>query len=225
MLLENSFAKNSATRYKKLKKWRENIISSFNSKTKMTPPRRRHLRMVSSSSDEDEQPPPPQQPPPHHQDDESDANNTSIDLQTSTINFESVNLNSTNPNPNLPQPIHVDVSDDDEFIDVSDNLSPPSPPAQNESTPVEVFDCAVSVFLGGLGVRVKREWLDSCIRALESAVSGFARLDDVAKGKLCFEQVLYADMNYVGAGLLPENVADMHLVDLAGPFVLQVLEA
>lgn len=186
----------------------------------MMPPRRRHLRMISSSSDEDEHPPPPQ----HHQDDESDANNISIDLQTSTINFQSVNLNSTNPNP---QPIHVDVSDDDEFIDVSDNLSPPSPspPAQNDSTPVEVFDCAISVFLGGLGVRVKREWLDSCIRGLESAVSGFSRLDDVAKGKLCLEQVLYADMNYIGAGLLPENVADMHLVDLVGPFVLQVLEA
>ncbi|KAF1001750.1 hypothetical protein AG4045_009867 [Apium graveolens] len=155
----------------------------------MTPLRRRHLRMVSSSSDEDENLPPPQPPPPHHQDDESDTNNISIELQTSTINFESVNLSSTNPNPNLPQPITVDVSDDDEFIDVSDNLSPPSPPAQNDSTPVEVFDCAISVFLGGLGLRVKREWLDSCIRALESAVSGFSRLDDVAKGKLCLEQV------------------------------------
>ncbi|KAK3003407.1 hypothetical protein RJ639_020023 [Escallonia herrerae] len=45
-----------------------------------------------------------------------------------------------------------------------------------------------------------------------------------AKAKLCFEQFLCSDMNCVGAGVLPENVHDMHLVDLAGPFVLQVDE-
>ncbi|WOH05173.1 hypothetical protein DCAR_0624587 [Daucus carota subsp. sativus] len=183
------------------------------------PPRRRNLRMVSSSSDEDDQPPPPP-PLTHHQEEEfgNNNNNISIDLQTSTINFESVNLNSTNPNT---QPIPLDISDDDEFIDVSDNLSPPE---QNDSPPIEVGDCAISGFLAGLGVRLRREWLDSCVSGLESAVNGFSRLDDVAKAKLCFEQVLYSDMNYVGAGVLPGNVVDMHLVDLAGPFVLQVDE-
>ncbi|XP_017256850.1 recQ-mediated genome instability protein 1 [Daucus carota subsp. sativus] len=185
----------------------------------MMPPRRRNLRMVSSSSDEDDQPPPPP-PLTHHQEEEfgNNNNNISIDLQTSTINFESVNLNSTNPNT---QPIPLDISDDDEFIDVSDNLSPPE---QNDSPPIEVGDCAISGFLAGLGVRLRREWLDSCVSGLESAVNGFSRLDDVAKAKLCFEQVLYSDMNYVGAGVLPGNVVDMHLVDLAGPFVLQVDE-
>lgn len=191
----------------------------------MMPPRRRHLRMVSSSSDDDEQPP-PSTPLPHNQHDDTYNNNSniSIDLQTSTINLDSVNLNSTNPSPTLPQPIPLDISDD-EFIDVSDNLSPPpSPPAQNhDDPPVDVFDCPITAFLAGLGLRVRREWLHSCIQGLETAVTGFFRLDDVAKGKLCLEQVLYSDMNYVGAGVLPENVADMHLVDLVGPFVLQVL--
>lgn len=64
--------------------------------------------------------------------------------------------------------------------------------------------------------------MDSCIRGLENAVPGFSRLDSAAKAKLCFEQFTHSDMNYTGAGVLPANVHKMHLVDLEGPFVLQV---
>lgn len=66
--------------------------------------------------------------------------------------------------------------------------------------------------------------MDSCIRSLETAVPGFSRLDSAGKAKLCFEQFTHSDMNYTGAGVLPANVNKMHLVNLEGPFVLQVDE-
>ncbi|KAM6570355.1 hypothetical protein CsatB_018340 [Cannabis sativa] len=127
----------------------------------------------------------------------------------------------------------VEVSDDDEeFIDVSDNLSPPSPPPPPPPAPhsdhhmphPSTFGCPVGDFLQGLGLRLKREWLDACVQGLERSVPGFEGLNVDVKAKLCFERFLVSDMNQFGGGLLPENVHSLHLVDLPGRYVLQVDE-
>ncbi|KAM6559165.1 hypothetical protein CsatA_028404 [Cannabis sativa] len=127
----------------------------------------------------------------------------------------------------------VEVSDDDEeFIDVSDNLSPPSPPSPPPPAPhsdhhmphPSTFGCPVGDFLQGLGLRLKREWLDACVQGLERSVPGFEGLNVDVKAKLCFERFLVSDMNQFGGGLLPENVHSLHLVDLPGRYVLQVDE-
>lgn len=276
---------------------------------------RRRLRLISSSSDEEDEPPLQQQPEELPEEDDD----IEIELKEPTLNLESVTLNSSNLNPSYSDPVPLEISDDDQdFVDVSDNLSSPSPPPppppsissesiapssisaesiappsistesvapsmpeesiasfeasrisaesissiqssriniSNTSEPINVSspspsfrsplspsfrspplrsiptqpvplfaatDCPIDCSLRGLGLKLRREWLDSCIRGLESAVPGFERLDHGAKAKLCFEQFLYSDMNHCGSGILPENVHDMHLVDLQGPFVLQV---
>lgn len=75
------------------------------------------------------------------------------------------------------------------------------------------------------GLDLKREWFYGCIGALEREVPGFSgNSDDLVKAKICFQQFLNVDMNFCGAGVLPSNVASLHLVDLKGPFVLQVDE-
>ncbi|KAJ8772498.1 hypothetical protein K2173_027675 [Erythroxylum novogranatense] len=130
-----------------------------------------------------------------------------------------------NPSNLIPEPVPIS---DDEFINVSDDLDIPPPPEPEsehnsyESHPArplssdEGSGCPVSDFLSRMGLRLKREWLESCIRGLE--------LDVATMAKLCFEQFLFSDMNYCGGGVLPPNVDSMHLVDLSGPFVLQVDE-
>ncbi|MCD7457187.1 hypothetical protein HAX54_034393 [Datura stramonium] len=75
--------------------------------------------------------------------------------------------------------------------------------------------------IGRTKAGIAEEWLESCIGGLEGSVGGFTGLDDTAKAKLCFEQFLYSDMNFCGAGMLPRDVHKLHLVDLKGPFVLQ----
>ncbi|XP_015580222.1 recQ-mediated genome instability protein 1 isoform X2 [Ricinus communis] len=131
-----------------------------------------------------------------------------------------------NPNPNLPaEPVTIS-DDDEEFIDVSDYLTPPSPPPEQSVPhppvpPVSSYGCPIDDFLLRMGLKLRREWLDSCLGGLDSSVRG---LDVAAKAKLCFQQFLFSDMNYSGGGLLPPNVDSMHCVNLAGPFVLQVDE-
>ncbi|KAK7369634.1 hypothetical protein VNO80_11676 [Phaseolus coccineus] len=115
------------------------------------------------------------------------------------------------PQPNFPA-IPVEISDDDDFIDVAESLSPPSP------------SCPVTDFLQRLGLSLKRDWLASCLRQLQASVTSFEHLDVAAKAKSCFEQCLFADMNSCGAGILPPNVVSMHLRILPGPYVLQVDE-
>ncbi|GAV82257.1 DUF1767 domain-containing protein, partial [Cephalotus follicularis] len=122
----------------------------------------------------------------------------------------------THQNPTHSLPVTVPISDDD-FIEVSDTLTPPSPPEN-------LADTLIGEFLGRVGLRLKREWLDSCVEGLQRSVPGFSAFDSETKAKLCFEQFLFSDMNYSGAGVLPQNVDSMHLVDLKGPFVLQVDE-
>ncbi|KAK3013851.1 hypothetical protein RJ639_010199, partial [Escallonia herrerae] len=184
---------------------------------------RRRLRLA-SSSDEDDEPPPRVQ---HNQqpvqlDEAEEDIEVEVELSEPTLNFETVTLNSTNPNTRSSGPIQLEISDD-ELMHIPD-VTPPSPP----SVPVSLFRnldyCPISGILGRLGLRLRRDWIDSCVRCLEGSLPGFTGLDDAKKAKLCFEQFLYSDMNCVGAGVLPENVHDMHLVDLAGPFVLQVDE-
>ncbi|PON77237.1 RecQ mediated genome instability protein [Parasponia andersonii] len=147
-----------------------------------------------------------------------------------------------NPTPNHSDPLEIsddaaaaaadfiEVSDSDDFIDVSDNLSPPSPPlappppAPNSGHRPSPVGSPIGDFLLGLGLRLKREWLDSCVRGLEQSVPGFGELGVAVKAKLCFERFLLSDMNQSAGGILPENVDRFHLVDLPGPYVLQVDE-
>lgn len=137
------------------------------------------------------------------------------------------------PNPSQFPSEPLEISDDDDFIDVSDNLSPPSPqrhqnpepqviPPSSRPNSSEGPGCPISDSLRRLGLSLRREWLDACLRELESSVRGFAGFDVTTKAKLCFEQFLFSDMNYCGSGVLPANVDSMHLVDLPGPYVLQV---
>ncbi|KAG5014441.1 hypothetical protein JHK82_020126 [Glycine max] len=106
----------------------------------------------------------------------------------------------------------VEISDDEDFLDVLDSLPPPSPA------------CPVTDFLRRLGLSPKSDWLTSCLREFQSSVPAFEHLDVAAKAKRCFEQFLYADMNFCGSGILPPNVDAMHLNVLPGPYVLQVDE-
>ncbi|XP_050220647.1 recQ-mediated genome instability protein 1 isoform X2 [Mercurialis annua] len=154
-----------------------------------------------------------------------------------------LHFNPPNPNPNctLPaEPVTISDDEDDIFIDVADNLSSPSPPPEQQQVPpphppteerpvppppppVRHFsDCPISDHLLRLGLKLKREWLDSCLGQLDG--NSIQNLDVEAKAKLCFQQFLFSDMNYSGGGLLPPNVDSMHLVNLAGPFILQVDE-
>lgn len=152
---------------------------------------RRRLRLSSYSDD----------------DDDEEQRNQQQDYQ-----MESHQL--PNPNPNLSEqlvPLPIS-SDDAEFADASDNLTPPSPP----SVAPPISGCPIWDFLLRTGLSLKREWLDSCLRQIDNS------LDIVSKAKLCFGQFLISDMNHCGAGVLPPNVDSMHLADLPGPFVLQV---
>ncbi|ESR50121.1 RecQ-mediated genome instability protein 1 [Citrus sinensis] len=159
---------------------------------------RRRLRLHSSSDSEEEAP-----------------NHQQSSRQQSTVTDPPVNLSTPNPNPNSnpntdPFTIPLDDDDDDYYF---------TPPSPDRTTGSPISDSLLR-----LGLSLKREWLDSCVQGLESSVSGFSQLDVSAKAKLCFQQFLFSDMNYSGAGLLPRNVQSMHLVDLKGPFVLQVDE-
>ncbi|KAK4771703.1 hypothetical protein SAY87_032235 [Trapa incisa] len=148
----------------------------------------------------------------------------------------------------LPQsPSTIEISDEETggCIDVSEDLSTPSlprsstphlaassiptliqaaPSAPLNSGHASSFDCLVSDYLGSMGIMLRREWLHDCLDRLKESVHDFPDLDVSAKTKLCFEQFLLSDMNYSGSGALPANVDSLHLVDLAGPFVLQVDE-
>ncbi|OIW17778.1 hypothetical protein TanjilG_06463 [Lupinus angustifolius] len=116
---------------------------------------------------------------------------------------------------NLPsEPLQI--SSDDDFVDVPDDLSPPSPQPSS--------DCPIADSLRRLGLGLKREWLRDCLRELEFALRGFSGFDVTTKAKLCFEQFLFADMNFSGSGVLPPSVDSMHRAQLPGPYVLQVDE-
>jgi RecQ-mediated genome instability protein 1 len=165
---------------------------------------------------------------------------------------ENENLNPISipdPYPSEPFEISDDDDEEEEFIDVSDNFTPPEPVSNHspEPPPPPVHEapdhseppppatsasnstgsrsgsgCPIGDFLGRLGLKLKTEWLEACLDALQCSVPGFASLSVDAKAKLCFERFLVSDMNHCGNGVLPHNVDSMHLVDLPGPYVLQV---
>ncbi|XP_072950124.1 recQ-mediated genome instability protein 1 isoform X2 [Typha angustifolia] len=170
--------------------------------------KRRNLRVVCSSDEEDDDDLLETLPPPIH---------------------------NPIPNPNpVPPPPPLEISDDeDEFVDVPDDLSPPSSsPPISEAPPAAAVAvnggtgsvCPIDEFLRNLGLRLRPDWLESCVAGLASGGSGFEGLDVAGMAKKCFEQFLLADMNICGAGVLPENVGGMHKAELEGPFVLQVDE-
>ncbi|KAJ9568540.1 LOW QUALITY PROTEIN: hypothetical protein OSB04_004506 [Centaurea solstitialis] len=199
---------------------------------------RRRLRIITSSDEEEEedddelvtevQPPPP---PPQQQHNDNNSNNIEIDCET--LNLQDVTLSSSNSttNPtNQSDYIHLDTLSDEDFLDAFEHLepSPPQPSEHSRSSGVgstggeAASDSPVARVLEGLGLRLRSEWLDSCLVGLRNAVPGFSGFDDAKKAKLCFERFLLFDMNK--CGVLPNNVHRMHLVDLPGPFVLQVDE-
>ncbi|CAM8922089.1 unnamed protein product [Rhodiola kirilowii] len=213
---------------------------------------RRRLRLNYSSDEEEDE------PRQHHN--QQSSPDTDALMREAEAGIAAATLESTTPSPNpkydFPSP-PMEISDDDEeFVDVSDNLSPPSPedpvpadafqpppsagnlspPFTEYSMPDEAVmqppsdvaeegsECLVNEFLKRLGLKVRSEWVTSCLRGLESCVPGFGSFSVDRKAELCFGQFLQSDMNYLGAGGFPDNVDAMHLVDLAGPFVLQVDE-
>ncbi|KAE8710616.1 putative Glucose 1-dehydrogenase [Hibiscus syriacus] len=167
---------------------------------------RRRLRLHCSSDEEDaESQQQPQYEPPQG---------------SSAVRNQPVTVSPPDPNPAEP----LAISDDD-FVDAGESLTPS--PVEETSAPltsVESYGSPIADFLLGMGLKLRREWLDSCVQGLESSVPRFLNLDISEKAKLCFQQFLLSDMNYSGGGILPENVDSMRLVDLKGPFVLQVDE-
>ncbi|KAG5570013.1 hypothetical protein H5410_059779 [Solanum commersonii] len=162
--------------------------------------RRRH-QIICSSDEEEDGDDEPQQLAGGNEENEN-PNNIEMEILESSTNFESVTLNSPIQNPTPNHEPNVDVSE-----------------------VIRAADCGIGRVLEGLGLRLRREWLESCVGGLEgSVVGGFSGLDDTTKAKLCFEQFLYSDMNFCGARMLPRDVHKLHLVDLKGPFVLQVDE-
>lgn len=168
-------------------------------------PRRRLRLNCSSDSEQEEELNQPQSTHLHQNNQQTTIGHPPVEFAPSTTNSNS-NLN-PNPYPTEPLPNSDEDDEDNSFME-----PPPTAPT----------DSPISDMLLTLGLRLKRDWLDSCIQGLESSVSGFSNLAVSTKAKLCFQQFLFADMTYCGAGVLPNNLDSLHLVDLKGPFVLQV---
>ncbi|GLT35607.1 hypothetical protein SLA2020_100450 [Shorea laevis] len=136
---------------------------------------RRRLRLSYSSDEEEDQ-------NQHQQRDDE------LLHQNPTVTHQPVTLSTPNPDHNPSQPDPVPISDED-FVDVSENLTPPSSPSSPPSVdlrPMETSDSPIGDVLLRMGLKLRGEWLESCLQGLQSA--------------------------------------SMHLVDLGGPFVLQVDE-
>ncbi|CAN0906010.1 RecQ-mediated genome instability protein 1 [Linum grandiflorum] len=185
-------------------------------------------RLVLSDDEDDEQEnhqPPPRPPSPPQLEATMSEDEIEIDMQPSLMH----------QNPNRVEPV-ISISDE-ELVDVlydDNHASPPSETVTHDTSEnqqpqpqlgaavmEESSGCPVGDILMRMGLRLKREWLDSCLGGLNSSLQ---HLDLKAKAKHCFDKFLMSDMNYCGKGVLPPNVGSMHLVDLPGPFVLQVDE-
>lgn len=134
--------------------------------------------------------------------------------------------------------VEIDISDDDEFLDAEEYHSPPQQEERrggNQSTlrgiqqgaPMDMDNNGlghVEEFLGNLGVRPRREWLESCIEMLRNSEAGFANMTVAQQAKLCLSEFLFADMNTAGDAVLPPNIHRLHAQEIPGPYVVQVDE-
>ncbi|ESQ31549.1 hypothetical protein EUTSA_v10003815mg [Eutrema salsugineum] len=151
-----------------------------------------------------------------------------VGLPTSVQPETSAAASTSNPNPGEP----ITVPEVEIFY-VSGNPTP-TPPDYSIPTPFPIDpseseaevdnDSPIAGVLSRMGIKMKSDWWVSCLAGLEVSVPQFSRLEVAAKAKHCFEQFLFSDMNLCGGGVLPRNVASMNLVELAGPFALQVDE-
>ncbi|MCO5585696.1 hypothetical protein L7F22_039632 [Adiantum nelumboides] len=83
---------------------------------------------------------------------------------------------------------------------------------------------ALEALLQSRGARPTPQWLDACVERLTSSRAGFLQLSDSQQAEICFSHLLFADLNIMGAAVLPPQIHTLHATELAGPFVLQVDE-
>ena len=160
--------------------------------------------MVCSSSDDDDD----HQPPPAavEQEDEvfDDVEEEIEDEEVNEIpphdqipNLDSVTLDSSISSVAVPD---VVISDED-FVDVSDNLSPPPdqpvPETEEVAGAFVASDCPVNDCLRKMGLCLRREWLESCKLGLQNTTPGFVGFDVETKAKLCFAQALYLSLIHI----------------------------
>ncbi|KAK7853216.1 recQ-mediated genome instability protein 1 [Quercus suber] len=207
---------------------------------------RRRLRLICSSDEEEEENQIPQQPetenpnpnpnlvPDPYPSEPLEISDDGVEEEEEEFIDVSDNFTPPDPDPN-PNPDHHSAQQTPATnsagegsgfreADVSDNSAQPNLAAGGGEHDSSGSGSPIGDFLGRLGLRLKNESLEACLDALRSSVPGFASLGVDAKAKLCFERFLVSDMNQCGSGALPRNVDSMHLVDLAGPFVLQIDE-
>ena len=79
----------------------------------------------------------------------------------------------------------------------------------------------INLFLVKKGVKVNRGWISE---ALKYHTSNNSNVNQKSAEDFIFEQFLFANLNLIGAGCLPNNISDIQLQTLKGPFVLQVDE-
>ncbi|KAJ3697259.1 hypothetical protein LUZ61_000964 [Rhynchospora tenuis] len=167
-------------------------------------------------------------------DDEED-DDTAAAAPTTSSNALPSSIASTNANPDPTSPLVIsDEDQEDDFVTVPDDLSTPSPPSISSPLSASTFHtqngnsnsriAPIDQLLRRLGLCLCHEWLEACSDGISGTVHGYGELDDDVKAKKIFEQFLFADLNEIGAGVLPENVGLMHKTELEGPFVLQVDE-
>lgn len=133
--------------------------------------------------------------------------------------------------------VEIEISDDDEFVDAEEYHSPPQQEERGGNQRMSggiqqggLMDMdygsfgRVEEFLNSLGVRPRREWLESCIEMLRNSRAGFANMVVAQQAELCLSEFLFADMNTAGDAVLPPNLHTCHAQEIPGPYVLQVDE-
>ncbi|CAA6659974.1 unnamed protein product [Spirodela intermedia] len=131
--------------------------------------------------------------------------------------------------PPPEEPLEISDDDGEDFVDVPDAFSPPSPPPLPEPSWAGIQgnhggeqQWPVDSLLRTLGLWLQREWLESCLACLSSTHLSFEFLDNAGKAELCFEQFLFSDMNFSGGGVLPENLSGMHGLYWKGPTLMKL---
>ncbi|KAI3875315.1 hypothetical protein MKX03_000742 [Papaver bracteatum] len=80
----------------------------------------------------------------------------------------------------------------------------------------------VDSFLLNLGLKLRVEWLNSCLEELHNSMPGFCNLNVPDEGKHIMQEYLFSNMNTScgggGGGVLPENIQTLHNVNPSRPF-------